>query len=130
MRSTTKFLFLLCVILLTACGPGKPGDAFQKYSKEAMEGDYEDGSRYFCVDGNPLNFRQDSLLQVVLKGYYADMEEKFQGLKKTEVVDQQVQDGGQRADIRVRLYFGDGTEEETEYEMCLVENKWKINLLE
>ncbi|MBR6989199.1 MAG: DUF4878 domain-containing protein [Bacteroidaceae bacterium] len=120
---------LLGLFLFCACGPGKPGDAFLDYLNDAIEGDINGLAKNYCRDGQALTTSQDSLNQVIMQDYQKYLEEKYQGLKRVEVVRDSLYEEGQKADIRARLIFNDGKEEEVEYEMDLVDGRWMINLL-
>ena len=117
-------LFLFC-----ACGPGKPGDAFRGGFNDAIEGDINALAKNHCRDGVAMTKSQDSLNHVIMVDYQKYLEEKYEGLKKVEVVRDSLYDEGNKADIRARLIFKDGKAEEVEYEMNLVDGRWMINLL-
>ncbi len=121
-------LSLLGLFLLVSCGEGNPGDVYMRYANKIMAGDYEGFVDGFCKNGRSLDVHEDSLCRLMMQEYKSYLDEKYKGLERIIVVRDSIYDGGEKATIRARLHFGNNREEETEYEMCKVDGKWKIEL--
>lgn len=130
MRKILNILLGMVLVtgVISSCGrPKGPGEAFLRYADEAMKGDYAAFSQGFCRAGHPVA-AGDSVMQLIMNTYKVSMEERFGGLRSVDLVRDSIFGGGNRADVRVRLHFGNGTSEETEYEMCKVDDRWMISL--
>lgn len=128
MKKTTVLIALLGLLSLTSCSESTPGDAFLKYANKAINGHFDELAKGCLILDDSLVVANDSLTILLMDSYKKDLELKFQGVQSAEVLKDSVYDDGKQADIRVRLKFGNGQEEETEYEMRLVDGSWKINL--
>lgn len=128
MKNKVAIIAFLCLLSLTSCGESGPGDAFMKYAGKAINGHFDELAKECLILVDTLEVTNDSLAIQLMDSYKKDLELKFLGVKSAEVLQDSVYENGQKADIRVRLKFGNGQEEETEYEMRKVDGSWKINL--
>ena len=117
---------VLC-LLLVGCASKGPGESLEGYLSAMIKGDYlafAEGLAYPGFD----QVDADSLTVHIMEANKQFLDERYDGLKAVEIVQVLMSEDGKTATVRVELNFGNGMSEETEYEMILVDEKWKINL--
>lgn len=124
---------LLCVsslCLLMACSPKKtgPGEALVAYMEAVQAGDTVTYMHCFARTGQIQEKQMDDLTVHLVSSFAQYLQEKMGGLQSCEVVRVDMKEDGRHATVRLRMHFGNSTDEETEYDMVLEDNVWRICL--
>lgn len=105
-----------------------PGILLKQSIEKLMQGDIRQYTKTCCIEGNPLTASQDSTQVKVMTAFCERVQKNYKGFADCQLVRETISEDGKSADVRIKLVFGNGTAEETEYEMNLVGKEWKINL--
>lgn len=123
-------LLLGALSLFVACSNRQhsASDSLSVYLEALKAGDYATYSQGLTGMQEADTLAGQTLMPNLMGVYEKFMQEKYQGLKGFEIVSDSLTENGQHAILRVKLQFGNGQEEETEYEMIQEGESWKINL--
>ena len=131
MKKLFGFLVLISVMALcmTSCTPSSPGEAYKGYMEMIKKGDIKGFAKGFAVDETQTPEEPEQATQMI-EGVLGDKVKKTmderQGLKDVQVLEENISEDGEKATLKVKLVYGDGSEEESTQEMVKQDGKWKM----
>ena len=132
MRTFRPFVLmslLLTVLTLAACSSSKPEAAVQQFYRAVEKGQIDKAIEHFSF----ADVSADSMVQAkgkvqMVVGEMKSRIDANDGLDKVEVLESNVDEGGETARVRVRLVFGNGKDTTESHRMRRDDGKWKIVL--
>ena len=123
-------------LFMTSCNSSSAGDAFKGYMELLKKNDVKGFVQGIAIDDTPdetLTPEEQQATYEWLESFFSDkvkkaMDEK-QGLKDVQVLEETLSDDGNKATLKVKMVYGDGTEEESTQEMVKQDGKWKMVFL-
>lgn len=120
-------LFVMALVLATACTPDSPGAAAKKYSEYLKSGDYDK-----FVDG--ISFKEQetadhkAALVSMLKEKASKEFDKKGGIKDIEIISEEISEDGATAKVVLKQTYGNGESDEGNYDMVKENGKWKMDM--
>ncbi len=127
MRRLFYLSFVMVALFFSACSSNTPSKAMEKYLSELQDDDLE-----AFVDGMSFSDKlSDKEIERQKAGYVALMSEKSSkelekrgGIEDFEILSEEVNEKGDWAKVRFKIYFGDGGEEESTQVLVKKDGKW------
>ena len=130
MRKLMRF-FLVGVIALAAVNCGGSGTTPASIEKsiysQFQKGNYEKGIKlYFenLADAGAMG-KQDEMISAFAEKAKESFDAKG-GIKDFEIIEERIDDSGEKAVVVSRITYGDGTEKEESNKYIKVDEQWKI----
>ncbi len=128
------FVSLAVMIAAFACSSSSdtPSGVVTAINKAMQNGDYETVVSYIYLDETRSNgmdiseFRSNLASMLEEKGG-AELEKKG-GIESFEIIDEQINEDGTKAQVTVKTVYGNGTEDEDDTEVVKHDGKWYIEL--
>lgn len=125
-------LFTALLFVISSCGGAStPGEAAKKYIEYVQNGEYEK-----FVDGIAFNEKMDAAkvkeekdaLNAIMKEKVSKDIEKKQGIKKIEILSEEVSEDGNTAKVLLKQTYGNGEVKEETSDMIKQDGVWKMNM--
>lgn len=132
MKKLFSYMMLITVMALfmTSCSStSSPSSAFKSYMAKMQSGDYKGCAQGFAIDETKSpeqNAKAIEMIEAMLadKGDKAIKEKG--GLKDIEVLEETISEDGNKATLKAKFTYGDGTEQENTQEMVKQNGEWKM----
>jgi hypothetical protein len=123
-------LFLIAGIFVfgsISCNKGgsSPGDVVITVNKLMSEGEFDKIPDYMATKDGALT-EEESGKVVSLYTMSAGEIKNKKGIKKTEILKEEIAEDGNSARVEYKVIFGDDSEEEETQELINVDGKWKL----
>ena len=116
-------------LLVTSCTSSSPGDAFKNYMELVKKKDYKTLAQGFAIDESQTPEQQAQATEMI-EGLLTEKADKAiaekGGLKDVQVLEEKISEDGNTADLKVKLIYGNGTEDETAQQMVKQNDQWKM----
>lgn len=129
-----KFSVLLSVLIfgtivfMASCGgsgSSSPGEVVKAYYQKVEKGDAEAALDYIDFEGKELTAEDKEKLIGLLGEGTKQMEEKG-GIKSFEIVEENIAEDGNTADVSFKIIYGNDKEEENKAKVAKVDGNWKL----
>jgi hypothetical protein len=119
--------FVGLFILSFACSgyPSSPGETAKRFTENFASGDIE-GAIDMIAAMDQAKPEEKEKLTAFLKKAHTDIEERHQGVKSVEILEEEITDQGNRATVRLKINYNDGKSDEDTYRLVKVEGRWKV----
>lgn len=114
----------------TSCGTSSsssPSDLAQKMLKFSEKGDVDGFIAVLATDGKEITDEEKAKLTAMLLKGKEDIEEEG-GIKSNEVIEENINEAGDRATVKVKVIFGNGEEDTLTYKFVMEDGKWKYSM--
>lgn len=127
MKRLVYLSFMVVALFLAACSSNTPSKAMARYLSALQDDDLE-----AFVDGMSFSDKySEKEIKRQKAGYVALMSEKSSkeferrgGMKDFEILSEEINEQGDLATVRFKIYFGDGDEEESTQILEKKDGKW------
>lgn len=131
MKKLLGFLLFASVMALfmTSCVNSTPSAAFKNYVELLKKGDYKGFAKHFSIDEKQSaedQAKQLELYESIINDKVAKGIQEKGGLKDVQVLEEILSEDGNKATLKVKFIYGDGTEEENTQEMVKQNGQWKM----
>lgn len=131
MKKLLGFLLFASVMALfmTSCVNSTPSTAFKSYVELLKKGDYKGFAKHFSIDEKQSaedQAKQLELYESIINDKVAKGIQEKGGLKDVQVLEEILSEDGNKATLKVKFIYGDGTEEENTQEMVKQNGQWKM----
>ena len=114
---------------MSSCEKSSPSKAYQGYVELLKKGDYKTFAQNFAINDSLSS--EDQAKQVDLyESLITDKVDKKlkekDGLKEMQVLEETFSEDGNKATLKVKFIYGDGTEEESTQEMVKQKGQWRM----
>ncbi|MCF8234463.1 MAG: DUF4878 domain-containing protein [Bacteroidales bacterium] len=126
--STVLSVFVL--FLAVSCGGGgnSPGKTAEKAMMTAADADAEGFVKLvYMEEGEEISDEDMEQLQMMLDYGQKEIEKK-EGLKKVEIISEEVTEDGNEAEVKMKMVYGDESEDEETVKMIKQNGKWKVKM--
>ena len=133
MKKIFSFLLLFTVVALffTSCDKSSPGAACKSYMEMMKNGDYKGFVQGIATEEGKTaeeNEQTAALLEGVLKDKMEKTIQEKGGIKDIQIVEENIAEDGNTADVKMKIVYGDGTEKEDTQEMVKQNGVWKMKI--
>lgn len=132
MKKVLLFVMSLAlVVVLNSCGGGKsatPSDAAKECVELMKSGDFETlvDNCYFGEDVSAEKVEQTKAMIVAMGNEKITKKiEKKEGIASYEVIEETIAEDGQTAKVKVKINYGNGSDEVEKYDLQLIDGEWK-----
>lgn len=127
---TFKSIALIVLLFAFACkgGPGGkgPGDVYKDAMMKIADGKYEAAMEMMAQkDDNEMTNEEREKTMGMLGMTNAAIQAKG-GIKKIEILSEEISEDGVRANIEYKITFGNGEVNEDDNELIKEDGKWKL----
>ncbi|MDR3118144.1 MAG: DUF4878 domain-containing protein [Mediterranea sp.] len=122
-------LLVLLPGLFAACSSAGPGEAAKKYAQYIADGQYGKFIDGIAFDENTTEEQvkeQKEMLAALLREKGKKEIDKRGGLKRIEIVSEDISADGNEAEVVLKQTYGDGTTDDEDYEMVKKDGVWKM----
>lgn len=121
-------IFGLISIMIACSGqPNTPGETAKLFGEKFAEGDIE-GALTMIVGFEEAKKEEKEKLQSLFEKAYNETKEKHQGVKSIEIVEEKINEAGDKATVTLKTTFNDGTTKEDKNKLVKVDGKWKMTM--
>ena len=125
-------IFLVGIIAVTAvnCGGSgaSPAGIEKAIYRQFQKGNYDAGMKiYFENSTAGENEKQDEVIKVFSEKQQESLEAKG-GIKKFQIIEENIDESGETAIVVTKIIYGDGSEKEETTKYVKVGGKWKISI--
>lgn len=127
----TYFVALVAVLFVACGGSDTPGKAAVKIYNDLAAGNYEAVAENFYLDAtDPDDIREGrEFLVALFKEKAAPEIEKKGGIKSVEVLEETINESGDKAEVKLKITYGNDTTKEEDIDMILdKDGKWKASM--
>lgn len=133
MRKSILFLAAVAMMFVFAsCGGNSPKDVAKDAAEMMKSGDYDGLVDLMAFDDEGMTKEEKeaaiTLTKSMLKEKMSKMIEEKDGIEKYEIGEEKISDDGKTAEVKVKFFFGDGTENEDTMDLVLVDDKWMLSV--
>jgi len=120
---------LLACLLLAACSSSKPEATVEAFYQAVVKRDVDKAVEQLYMGDVPENelFQAKGKIQMIIGQIAADIEENG-GLKQIEVLESEIDNGGQNARVRITVHYKNGEDRSDSLHLQREDGKWKIIL--
>lgn len=131
MKKLLEFLFLVAALTLfmSSCEKSTPSKAYQSYVELLKKGDYKTFAQNFSINDSLSaedQAKQVDLYESIITDKVDKKLKEKNGLKEMQVLEETFSEDGNKAILKVKFIYGDGTEEESTQEMVKQKGQWKM----
>ena len=126
--STVLSVFVL--FLAVSCGGGgnSPGKTAEKAMMTAADADAEGLVKLVYIEeGEEITDEDMEQLQMMLDYGQKEIEKK-EGLQKIEIITEEVAEDGNEAEVKMKMIYGDESEDEETIKLMKQDGKWKVKM--
>lgn len=113
--------FLFLTVLVSGCSSNNPGAVVERFYQSIEKGEIEEALEFLSPKFR--NSIGDGKLKTGLQQATRDIKEKG-GIKTFEIVE--IEEIGEVADVKVRIEYGNGTQETEEVKLAKEDGKWLL----
>ena len=130
MKKLSLVLSLAIASLLfftTSCGTSSsssPGDIAKKMFKDIEKGNVDAAIAIFSTKGEELSAEETEKLTALLLMGQEDIKKK-EGIKSIEIVEEEINEAGDKADVTLKIIYGNGKEDTQTNKFVMENGKWK-----
>jgi hypothetical protein len=114
----------------TSCGTSSsssPSDIGKKMFKDIEKGNVDAVIAVFSTDGEELSAEEiEKLTALVLMGQ--EEIKKKDGIKSLEVIGEEINEAGDKADVTLKIIYGNGEEDTETNKFIMEDGKWKYSM--
>jgi hypothetical protein len=131
---TTNLLFAILMtgtmMFLVSCGGGSsvsPSSTVKEFATKVEKGDVDGAISCIATEGKAIDQETKGKLTLILGMGKSEMEKK-KGIKSMDVVTEQIEPDGNKATVKMKFTYGDGSTSEEDYTLLKEEGKWKVSM--
>lgn len=132
MKKLFSIVLAFVAVLVVSCSSSNtPGSAAVKIYDDMAAGKYEAVAEGFYLDAtDPDDIREGrEFLVSIFKEKAAPQIEKKGGIKSVEVLEETINESGDKAEVKLKITYGNDTTEEEDVNMVLdKDGKWKASM--
>ena len=116
-------------LFMSSCEKSTPSKVYQGYVELLKKGDYKTFAQNFSVDDSLSaedQAKQVDLYESIITDKVDKKLKEKEGLKDMQVLEETFSEDGNKATLKVKFIYGDGTEEESTQEMVKQKGKWRM----
>ena len=128
MIAMTGFLFLV-ILLINSCGgplskSASPSDVVKKAYDLMASKDYKAVAElYVSEEGKPLTTDESKKMEGLL-GMASSKNEEKGGIKEVQIIEESISEDGNKAEVKSKIIFNNGTEDTDHAKLVKVDGKW------
>ncbi len=118
------------VFFTTSCGISSstsPGDISLKILKNTEKGNFDAVIAVFSTDGKELSDEDKAKLTAMLQMGQEEIKKK-DGIKSVEVIEEEINEAGDKAEVNLKIVYGNGEEDTATYNFVMEDGKWKYTM--
>lgn len=132
MKSITYFLMIGFIAFLYSCGGGggsssKPSDVVDKMMTSIEKGNFDAAIDCIALEGEEISKEDTEKLNGLL-GMVKGVLESKGGIKSHEVIEEEVSEDGETANVKIKYVYGNGDEDTSDYNLVKEDGKWKVKM--
>lgn len=126
MKKILTSLTVVLVFVMMSCGGGNtPGKVVEGAFMKIGEGDFAGAADMMAKEDGALTAEEHDKVVALLSLAKGQLEEN-EGIKAIEVLSEEIAEDGNSADIKYKIIYGNGEEEEDEAKVVLLDGEWKL----
>lgn len=114
----------------TSCGTSSsssPADISKKIPKYIEKGNVDAFIAVLSTDGNELSDEDKEKLTAMVQMGQAEIKEK-DGIKSIEVIEEDINEAGDKANVKLKIIYGNGEEDTQTDKFVMEDGKWKYTM--
>jgi len=126
--STVLSVFVLFLAISCGGGGNSPGKTAEKAMVTAADADAEGLVKLVYIEeGEEISDEDIEQLQMMLDYGQKEIEKK-EGLKKIEIITEEIAEDGNEAEVKMKMINGDESEDEETIKLIKQDGKWKVKM--
>lgn len=125
-------LFVFTLSIVTACSISEgPADAAKKYAEYVATGEYDKFMDSIAFDENATSQQVGEQKEIMLTIFNDQVKKKVEekgGIQQTQIASEVKSPDGNTASVMIIQTYGDGTMENTKFDMVKKDGIWKISI--
>jgi hypothetical protein len=114
----------------TSCGTSSsssPGDISKKIMKDIEKGNFDAVIAVLSTEGEEITDEdKDGLIEIF--EYQQEFMKKKDGIKSIEVIEEDINEAGDEADVKMKIIYGNGVEDTGIQTFVMEDGKWKYTM--
>ena len=133
MKKLSLVLSLAIASLLfftTSCGTSSsssPGDIGKKMFEDIEKGNVDAAIAVFSTNGEELSDEDKTKLTAMLLMGQEEIKKK-DGIKSIEIIEEAINEAGDKADVTLKIIYGNGEEDTQTNKFVMEDGKWKYSM--
>ena len=135
MKKLSLVLSLAIASLLfftTSCGTSSspsssPGDIGKKMFEDIEKGNVDAAIAVFSTNGKELSDEDKTKLTAMLLMGQEEIKKK-DGIKSIEIIEEAINEAGDKADVTLKIIYGNGEEDTQTNKFVMEDGKWKYSM--
>lgn len=114
----------------TSCGTSSsssPSDLSIKLIKDMEKGNVDAIIDVFSTQGKALTDEDIAKLNALILMGQEELKKK-DGIKSSKVIEEDINEAGDKATVKIEIVYGDGSEDTQTYKFVMEDGKWKYSL--
>lgn len=115
----------------TSCGTSSssssPADISKKIPKYIEKGNVDAFIAVLSTDGNELSDEDKAKLTAMVQMGQEEIKEK-DGIKSIEVIEEDINEAGDKANVKLKIIYGNGEEDTQTDKFVMEDGKWKYTM--
>ena len=114
----------------TSCGTSSsssPGDISKKIPKYIEKGNVDAFIAVLSTDGKELSDEDKAKLTAMVQMGQEEIKEK-DGIKSIEVIEEDINEAGDKANVKLKIIYGNGEEDTQTDKFVMEDGKWKYSM--
>lgn len=112
----------------TSCGiSSSPGDISVEFLKNIEKGDTEAVIAVFANNGKEMSAEDLAKLNGLILMSQEEVLKK-EGIKSIEVVEEKISEDGNTANVKLKVFYGNGSDDTQDYKYIMEDGKWKYTM--
>lgn len=123
------FIFIIATSFIS-CTPSTPSGAMEEYLSSLKSGDYEEfvnGINFSETDPAKVKESREMLISLIKEKGEKEFEKK-KGIKKFEIISENISEDGKSATVEYVTHFGDGSDKKEKSQMINIDGKWMMDM--
>ena len=116
------------MLISTSCGTSSsasPGDIAKKLWTDLEKGNFDAIISAQDMGGKEMDDDTEKKMNALLAAAKQEIEKKG-GIKSIEVVKEEIDEAGEKADVELKIIYGNGEEDNEDASLVKVDGKWKF----
>ncbi|MFI3332894.1 MAG: DUF4878 domain-containing protein [Rikenellaceae bacterium] len=122
------FAAIFAVALSCSSSSSTPSAVVESFAECMKSGDYETLSDLIYSDGSEESAQMKAAIVSVFKEKGAESIKDMGGIKSYQVVDEEISEDGQSAEVTLSVVYGNGETNEDTYDTMLKDDKWYLEI--
>ncbi|MCK4678271.1 MAG: DUF4878 domain-containing protein [Bacteroidales bacterium] len=114
----------------TSCGTSSsssPGDIGKKMFEDIEKGNVDAAIAVFSTNGEELSEEDKAKLTALLLMGQEEIKKK-EGIKSIEIIEEEINEAGDKADVTLKIIYGNGEEDTETNKFVMEDGKWKYSM--